>query len=143
MNNKFYNNNINNNMDKEIFLFVCFVIILICIGYSSLIKSTIKEGLEPRDKPTNSASGIAGNASTYAAQIKTRSTQLSDQLLTSKYRTDYESVIMNVDELIDNLMLATVLSLDQSKPEEGLEKLAKLQTAKVSMNSVMKFVDGS
>jgi hypothetical protein len=40
-------------------------------------------------------------------------------------------------------MLATVLSLDQSKPEEGLEKLAKLQTAKVSMNSVMKFVDGS
>ena len=38
-------------------------------------------------------------------------------------------------------MLNTTLSVNQSNPGEAIEKLAKMQQAKVALNSVMKFVD--
>ena len=38
-------------------------------------------------------------------------------------------------------MLQTTLTIDQTKPEAGLEKLAKLNQVKAALNSVMKFID--
>jgi hypothetical protein len=66
---------------------------------------------------------------------------MQDTLLISKYRSDYESSILNVDDFISNMMLKTVLSVNQTNPEQSIEKLAKMQQAKVALNSVMKFVD--
>ena len=68
---------------------------------------------------------------------------MQDSLLISKYRTDYENVIINMDDLVSNLMLKTVLTIDQSKPEDGLTKLAALGQAKAALNVTMKFVDKS
>lgn len=85
--------------------------------------------------------GIAGNAASYAAALKASTIKMQDTFLISKYRSDYETAILNMDDLISNLMLKTALSMNQSKPEESIEKLAKMQQAKVALNSVMKFVD--
>jgi len=85
--------------------------------------------------------GIAGNAASYGAQIKAATIKLQDTFLISKYRSDYETVILNLDDIVNNLMLKTVLSIDTSNPADGLKKLAEMNQAKLALNNVMKFVD--
>ena len=88
-----------------------------------------------------SSDGIAGNAATYSASLKAATIKLQDILLIKKYRVDYESSILNLDDLINNLMLKTSLSVNQNNPIEDIIKLGQMQQAKVALNSVMKFVD--
>ena len=90
---------------------------------------------------TTSDNGIAGNAASYGAQIKAATIKLQDTVLISKYRSDYETAILNLDDLVDNLMLKTVLSIDTSNPADGLKKLAEMNQSKLALNNVMKFVD--
>lgn len=92
---------------------------------------------------SGTANGIAGNAATYGATIKAASIKSQDTLLISKYRSDYETVILNLDDLINNLMLKTTLTIDPNNPGASLEKLGQMQQAKTALNSVMKFVDAS
>jgi hypothetical protein len=68
---------------------------------------------------------------------------MQDTFLISKYRSDYESAILNLDDLINNLMLRTTLNVNQDNPTNSIENLAKMQQAKVALNSVMKFVDSN
>jgi hypothetical protein len=90
-----------------------------------------------------SGTGIAGNAATFGATVKAASIKFQDTFLISKYRTDYETVILNLDDLISNLMLKTALSMDPNNPGASLEKLNQMQQSKIALNSVMKFVDAS
>lgn len=87
--------------------------------------------------------GLAGNATNYTALIKAETIKIQDMLLLNKYRKDYESAIISLDEMVDNLMLKTVLSIDREKPEKSLERLVNLNQSKVALNNVMKFVDKS
>ena len=93
--------------------------------------------------PTKSTtpSGIAGGAANYSAQIKTQTIKLQDVFLISKYRSDYENVILNMDDLVNNLMLQAVLTIDQTNPKPSLAKLVELNQSKIALNSVMKFID--
>lgn len=125
-----------------LFIGICFVVYLVFRGFNY---NTIREGMT--DASGNSISisapenGIAGNASTYAASLKATTIKSQDTFLISKYRADYESAILNLDDLINNLMLKTVLTINQANPIESLNKLNTMQQAKVALNSVMKFVD--
>ncbi len=92
---------------------------------------------------SSTENGIAGNASTYGANIKTQVIKLQDTMLISKYRTDYETAILNLDDLVNNLMLKTALTIDQTKPQQSLIALSQLQQSKVALNSIMKFIDSS
>jgi hypothetical protein len=85
--------------------------------------------------------GIAGNAASYAAALKANTIQLQDTFLISKYRKDYESAILNLDDLFSNLMLNTVLTTTHSNIKDKIQDLATMQQAKTALNSVMKFVD--
>lgn len=126
-----------------IFIGVC---ILIYIVFRSV---NFQEGLENNKSgsssttttTTSTSNGVAGGASSYAANVKTEVIKLQDELLVSKYRTDYENVVINMDDLVNNLMLKTTLTIDQSNPKDGLSKLAALGQVKVALNSVMKFID--
>ena len=109
-------------------------------------KFDIQEGMETKttQQPiTSSTNGVAGNAASYGATIKSASIQLQDSLLISKYRSDYETAILNLDDLVNNLMLETALNVDSKNPQAAIEKLNKMNQAKVALNNVMKFVDGS
>jgi len=134
-------------MKKE--LMTLFIFIGICfIGYLIFRNLNIQEGMTSDASGNNtsaahSVNGVAGNAATYAANIKAQTVQLTDIMLVSKYRSDYETAILNVDDLISNLMLQTTLSLDQTNPSDGLKKLVGLNAAKTALDKVMKFVDGS
>jgi hypothetical protein len=90
---------------------------------------------------TTSSNGIAGNAAAFGANLKAQSIKAQDAFLISKYRTDYENVVINMDDLVSSLMLQTTLTIDPAKPQDALGKLVVLNNAKTALNSVMKFID--
>jgi len=127
-----------------LFLAICFVIYLVFRNFN--YNPMLIEGMTDASGNTVNVSappnGIAGNASAYAASLKSIVINLQDTFLVSKYQSDYESAILNLDDLINNLMLKTALSVNQNNPMDSVDKLAKMQQAKVALNSVMKFLDG-
>jgi hypothetical protein len=126
-----------------LFIAICFVIYLVFrnFNYNPMLIEGMTDGSGNSVTVAAPANGVAGNAASYAAALKAATIKLQDTFLISKYRSDYESSILNLDDLINNLMLKTALSVNQSNPVESIEKLAKMQQAKVALNSVMKFVD--
>tara|TARA_B110000285_G_C15090246_1_gene598662 strand:+ start:302 stop:706 length:405 start_codon:yes stop_codon:yes gene_type:complete len=87
--------------------------------------------------------GIAGNASSYGAIVKSDTIKMQDTFLITKYRTEYETIVLNLDDFINNLMLKVALSIDTKNPGDGIKKMAEMNQAKVALNSVMKFIDGT
>jgi len=136
-------------MDNS-FLCNLFIFISICIlTYIIFSNINFQEGLENKSgsssttttSSSTSSNGVAGEAASYAANIKNQVIQLQDALLVSKYRTDYENVVINMDDLVNNLMLKTTLTIDQTNPDHGLAQLAALGQVKAALNNVMKFID--
>ena len=127
-----------------LFLIICFVIIWL---FRNFHFSSGREGMTNNSGTTQTSSssnnGIAGNAASYAASLKASTIKSQDMLLISKYRSDYETAILNLDDLINNLMLKTALSVDPNNPDSAVDKLAKQQQAKLALNNVMKFVDSN
>jgi hypothetical protein len=125
-----------------LFIAICFVVYLVFRSFH--YNPMLIEGMTDASGNTlnsNTSNGIAGNAASYAATLKASTIKSQDTLLISKYRSDYESAILNLDDLINNLMLKTALSVNQNNPIEAIIKLGQMQQAKVALNSVMKFVD--
>jgi hypothetical protein len=105
------------------------------------LQSSIMEGLA-----NNGENGVAGSAGVFGNSIAEKSTVLNDSFLINKYKTDYEHVILNLDEYIDLLMLQTTLNFsakDGASPENMalLTNLNTLHGAKASLNGVMSFID--
>ena len=119
------------------FIVICFVAFLIFRNIN------FREGLENGATTTSDGNGYAGLAQNYSADIKSQSIKNQDVLLVTKYRADYENVVINLDELIDTLMLQTALSVDLSNPLMNLNKLASLNSAKSALNNVMKYIDST
>jgi hypothetical protein len=131
-------------MNLFLFIGVSFLIFLLFRNFNF----KTMEGMtnKPDNSPSGSASsqsGIAGNAASYGASLKAVAIKSQDTLLISKYRTDYETAILNLDDLINNLMLKTALSVDTSNPDVSIKKLSEMNNAKLALNNVMKFVDAS
>ena len=135
-----------------LFIAICFLVYLVfsSFNYNPMLiegmtdasgKTLNKNALNRKALNRNASNGIAGNAASYAATLKASTINSQDTLLISKYRSDYESAILNLDDLINNLMLKTSLSVNQNNPIEAIIKLGQMQQAKVALNSVMKFVD--
>ena len=129
----------------NLFLFIAICLVIYLVFRNFHYNPMLIEGMT--DASGNSvtvavpANGVAGNAASYSAALKAATIKMQDTFLISKYSSDYESCILNLDDLINNLMLNTVLNVNQSNQVEAIEKLAKMQQAKVALNSVMKFVD--
>lgn len=138
-------------MNLFLFIGICLVVYLLFKNFNYKNQYSLIEGMTDAsgntvtdasgNTVTLTSSGIAGNAASYGAQIKAITIKLQDTFLISKYRSDYETVILNLDELVDNLMLKTVLSIDTNNPGDGIKILAGMNQAKLALNNVMKFVD--
>ena len=127
-------------MNLFLFIGICFVLYLLFKNFNF---SGIKEGMTDAsgNSVTTPPNGVAGNAASYGATIKAENIKLQDTFLITKYRTDYETAILNLDDLLNSLMLKTALSIDAKKPADGIKQLAEMNQAKSALNSVMKFVD--
>jgi hypothetical protein len=130
-------------MNLFLIIGICLVVYLLFKNFNYNNQYRLIEGMTDASgntvTPTNN--GIAGNAASYGAQIKAATIKLQDTFLISKYRSDYETVILNLDDFINNLMLKNALSFDKETPGDSLEKLVELQQAKAALNDVMKFID--
>ena len=131
-----------------IFFGICFFAYLVFRNLN-MYSSNIIEGMTTDTSSTDPSgntsqtNGIAGNAAGYAAQLKSLVIKSQDQLLISKYRSDYENAVLNLDDYLNNMMLQTALSVNQTNPQFSIAKLAQMQQAKLALNSTMKFIDSS
>jgi len=137
---------------KNLFLFIgiCFIVYVLFRNFNF----SYKEGMTSNSSTSTTSNansnavssvsnGIAGNAAGYAANIKATTIKLQDTFLISKYRSDYETAILNLDDLLNNLMLQSALSLDPNNPGTAITQLANMNQSKTALNSIMKFVDAS
>jgi hypothetical protein len=126
----------------QIFLGILFILFII---YIILKFTTTVEGLETLTPTSSGEGGVAGNADSYASTIKSNTIKQQDTFLISKYRKSYETVILNLDDLINNLMLQTTLNIDSNgkidKVLESFKTLNTLSESKKALNQVMQFVD--
>ena len=131
-----------NKLFQNIMLFIAIFFVLYMLFRN--FNYNLREGMTDASGNTvtpSSKNGIGGNASAYASSIKSANIKLQDTLLVSKYRSDYEQVILNMDDFVNNLMLETVLNINPSSPQNAVEQLAQLNLAKGALNNVMTFVD--
>lgn len=143
-------------VQDEFFKIIGILIVGFFIIYMSIkmfqLQTNIVEGLTNNDGSGSGSSssfssglGETGSASTYAANIKSQVVKLQDELLVSKYRKEYESSIINMDDYVGYLMIKQVLNInlsnDQKKVIESINNLNILKNAKDSLNSAMTFLD--
>ena len=127
-------------------LIVCFFIIYIVVKMFHL-QATVLEGLTngTETTATNPSSGEAGNAASYAASIKANVVKIQDELLISKYRKDYETAIINLDDYIGYLMIKQTLNMnlngDIKANIEAINNLNILKGSKEALNTTMTFLD--
>jgi hypothetical protein len=128
-------------MNLFLFIFICFIAYFLFRNFNF----SYKEGMTPdtASAVTPTSNGIAGNAAAYGATLKSASIKLNDTFLITKYRSDYENAILNLDDLISSLMLKTALSVDSNNPSASIKQLSDMNQAKQALNTVMKFVDAS
>ena len=131
---------------QNIFLFIgiclVFYIVFRIMDYN---KNSNREGMTGAiPTSASSAPGIAGNAASYAANIKALVVQRQDAFLISKYSSDYENVVINMSDLVNNVMLETLLNADLSTPQsivDVLNAITSLYNSQAALNSIMKFLD--
>jgi len=130
-------------------LIVCFFIIYIVVKMFHL-QATVLEGLTNGTETTTTttttpSSGEAGTAASYAAAIKANVVKIQDELLVSKYRKDYETAIINLDDYIGYLMIKQSLNMnlngDIKANIEAINNLNILKGSKEALNSTMAFLD--
>ena len=126
-------------------LFVSMYIVYFLVNKYASSPYSIIEGLENNTSESYS-NGEAGSAVTYASTVKANFVKMHDELLISKYRKDYESTIINMDDYISMLMLKQVLNIDLNNTDmktvtENMNSLNILKSSKDALNDVMKFVD--
>lgn len=128
---------------------VCFFIIYMVMKMLQL-QTNVIEGLTNPDGTINTsstppASGEAGTAASYAAAIKSQVVKLQDELLIAKYRKEYETVIINLDDYIGYMMIKQTLNMkingDTKSNIEAINNLNIMKNAKESLNSTMAFLD--
>jgi hypothetical protein len=137
-------------MTLHTILIVLLIIFLLYLAYKSLkVHGRIMEGLENAVTGSGSSSiNTAGGTAEYATAIKNETIKLNDVLLISKYRQDYENVIINMDDYVNLLMLQCLVQMDTSgTPSDAnmsvINNLNSLNNVKSALNNVMKFVDSA
>ena len=120
-------------------IIVCFFIIYMVVKMFQL-QSNVIEGLTNPD-----TYGETGTATNYSANIKSKVIKLQDELLITKYRKDYESAIINLDDYIGYLMIQQVLNMklddDIKSNIASINALNILKQSKESLNATMTFLD--
>jgi hypothetical protein len=131
-------------MEKRDIYNIGLIFVIGVFAYTIFRRMNYQEGFDGSSNASTSSStnGIAGNSSTYLSQIQSQNTKFSDSFNITNYRTPYENIIMGMDDLVNNLMLQTVLSVNQTNPQQSLIQLGELNNAKSALNNVMKFIDG-
>jgi len=128
----------------NLFLFGALCLVIFILFRSFNYNPMIKEGMTDASGNIIAApeNGIAGNAAAYAASIKAATIKMQDTLLIDKYRSDYETAILNLDDFFNVQMLNIALSINPDQPNPMLiQTMGTYQQGKLALNSIMKYID--
>lgn len=130
-------------MNFFLFVAICFIAYILFRNFEYNSAYGIIEGMTDGsgNAMPSSTNGVAGNAASYGATLKAANIKMQDTFLISKYRSDYETAILNLDDLLSSLMLQTALTVNTQSPQTAIKQLAEMNQAKSALNSVMKYVD--
>jgi len=130
-------------MNLFLFIAICFVAYILFRNFEYNNQYRLIEGMTDGsgNAVPSSTNGLAGNAASYGATLKAQNIKMQDTFLISKYRSDYETAILNLDDLLSSLMLQTALTVDTKSPQVAIKQLAEMNQAKTALNAVMKYVD--
>ena len=144
-------------MEKDFWSLI--VLIGLCLIILYLLVAVFlkkREGLENSTDTTDttdtttgttsvSTDGIGGNAANYADLIKAKSVQMQDALLITKYRTDYENTIINLEDYCNLMMLYQILKINLNGDAKStlavFASINALSNTKKALNEAMQFVD--
>jgi hypothetical protein len=131
-------------MNLFLFIAICFAAYILFRHFEYKNQYGLIEGMTNSSSNTTtsaSTNGVAGNAASYGATIKAANIKMQDTFLISKYRSDYETAILNLDDLLSSMMLQTALTVYTKSPQTAIKQLAEMNQAKTALNTVMKYVD--
>jgi hypothetical protein len=106
---------------------------------------TTLSGTNSNNNLGSSFNGIAGNASTYAKKIENLTAKLIDGMLIPKYRSDYEEVLLHLENFHNANLLNKLLNYNLNDPTKSSEELSDIvkhhDNVVQSLNNAMKFLD--
>jgi hypothetical protein len=125
-----------------------FLLMLAYLSMQSIKMYSNVEGLENNSASTSkstSATGIAAGAASFAEAIKSATTKINDTALISKYRKDYENIVINAEECVNASMLSALimspLGPDGNVTVQTLTAIKNMNDSKVALNEIMKYID--
>jgi hypothetical protein len=116
-------------------LFLFFAILLGAFFlYKYLQKNNYIEGME-----TKTANGMAAGSEQLDQKLQQSIQKSKDELNIEKYQTQYENIVLHMDDWTSLFMLKSIL-MAQS-PEQALPMLAFGSLARNGLNNILKFSD--
>jgi len=139
----------NNNEDILKFLGICLVVgVLVFYGVKFLkLQAQVLEGATTMSNSgTTPTIGVGGSSSQYNTELKAKVTEMQDTLLIPKYRSEYENILLNLEDYINLSMLNISLHANTDIERIGqniavFNQLKIMNDAKASLNSIMKYLD--
>jgi len=143
----------NNNEEILKFLGICVVVgVLVFYGVKFLkLQAQVLEGatnMSNSGTTTTTTNGVGGGSTQYNAALKALVTDMQDTLLIPKYRSEYENVLLNLEDFINLSMLRASLNIITEDTQEArranqvfYSSLKTMSDAKGSLNSIMKYLD--
>ena len=99
------------------------------------------------DGSGNSPPGLGANATEYNIALSNYVGKMNDVFLISKYKKEYENVVLNLENISNYMMLQSALSI-KTTPNISVDDLLaqfktlnELKQSQDSLNVLMKFID--
>lgn len=132
----------NNNeilMYLGIFLLAIFVIYF--LSNMANIQRNVIEGLTSKSSNNKSSINLGDGIESEAKNIKKMNEQLNDSWGFDKYKSDYEDIIIALDEYIDNMILFFLVSKLGKKYKDPYSLIEDLANTDKDNNSIIKMLN--
>ncbi len=141
-----------NDIYKYLGLAVVVLFVIYIIIKTLTFQANIVEGLTNQTE-TNDFALLENSANTSAQNIKKQNDRLNDIISISKYRTDYENLLISLEEYTNIMMLSKVIDVGNMASANGIGKNVtpeiithmdesnKLKSFVDTLNASMKYID--
>lgn len=125
----------------QILIIVVMVMLIVYLIKNIFNIEIAREGFTDNDGTTINTNNIDSINATIQANI----VKLDDELMLRKFKKQYETVIINLDDYINLLMMKQIINIKYDSGIQTtidyLENLNTLKTSKDSLNVAMKYLD--
>jgi hypothetical protein len=129
-------------------LFIIFIIIIIIFFniYNTQIEGMTNQKNNNISTINNTSRGI--NSTLFHEKLKEHHLNLKSDLNIPKHRSDYENILIEMNDYVDGLMLSELLNIDPNNINNStlintIQNITKMNQSKESLNKMMKYLDNN